>query len=116
MVIKQLIDFDGDTVALNYIGTPIDDECIPLIHEDHFPACEALCKINGFEGDVLYGDINQGVYQDWKQRFDGMIQGVKGGFRDWSAQDFEDMMTIHGNEIPKIGRQPLANNYYGQNN
>jgi len=114
MVIKQLIGYRKKAIALNYIGTPVDKDCIPLINEDHFSACETLCKINGFEVDALYNDINQGMYQDWKQRFDGMIQGVKGGFRNWSAQEFNDMVTIQGNEIPRVGRQPLLNNYYGQ--
>ena len=89
---------------------------MPTINEDHFAACETFCKINAFEVDALYGEINQGLYGDWKTRFDGMIQSAKGGFKDWSAQDYADMMTIHGNEIPRIGFQPLMNNYYGQNN
>lgn len=112
-VLKQLVNYDKDTISINYIGTPINDECMPTINEDHIIACETLCKINGFEGEVLYGEINQNVYYDWKKRFDGMIQGAKGGFKDWSAQDFGDMMIIQGNEIPRIGYQPLVTKYYG---
>ena len=114
-VLKQLIDYTEPTVSINYIGTPIDDDCIPTINEDHLPACEVFCKINAFEVDALYSEINQNVYADWKVRFDNMIQGVKGGFRDWSAQEYEDMMTIQGDTIPRIGPMPLANNFYGRN-
>lgn len=112
-VLKQLIDYEEDTISINYIGTPIGDDCMPLIDEDHIIACETLCKINGFESELLYGEITQNLYYDWKNRFDLMIQSVKGGYRNWSAQDFGDMMTIHGNEIPKIGYQPLITKYYG---
>ncbi len=114
MVLKQLVDYDKDTIAVNYVGTPIDADCMPMIHEDHYPACETFCKIQGFESDVLYNEINQGIYQDWKVRFDGMIQGVKGGFRDWSSQEFGNMTVIMGNEIPKIGYMPLSQNFYGK--
>lgn len=110
-VLKQLIDYKKDVIWINYIGTPIDEQCLPLIYEDHFPACETLCKINGFEGDALYSEVNQNIYGDWKQRFDGMIQGVKGGYRNWTAQDFADMTIIMGNEITHIGFQPLAHKY-----
>jgi hypothetical protein len=113
-VLKQLINYDCDTIAINYIGTPINKDCMPVINEDHIMACETFCKISGFEGDALYNELNYNLYQDWKVRFDGMIQGVKGGFKDWSAQDYGDMMTIMGNEIPRIGYQPLVTKYYGQ--
>ena len=113
-VIKQLINYKKDVIAINYIGTPIDKDCLPMIHEDHFPACETFCKINNFEELALYNEINQGIFNDWKVRFDGQIQGVKGGFRDWGSQEFGDMMVIHGNEIPRIGFMPLMNNSFGQ--
>ena len=111
-VIKQLVNYKKDVIAINYIGTPIDEDCLPLIYEDHYPACETFCKIQGFENEVLFGEINLTIYMDWKKRFDGMIQGVKGGFKNWTSQDFGDMMTIHGNEIPKIGYQPLSHKYF----
>ena len=112
-ILKQLVGYEKDVVMINYVGTPIDEDCIPLITEDHYPACETFCKINNFEVDALYGEISQGIYGDWKTRFDGMIQGVKGGFRDWGAQEYADMTIIMGNEIPKIGYQPLAHKYTG---
>jgi len=115
-VIKQLINYDKDVVWINYIGTPMNDDCMPLIDVDHFPACETLCKINAFEGDALYGEISQAVFMDWKDRYDGMIQGVKGGVKNWTAQDFAEMTVIMGNEIPKIGFMPLANNFTGNGN
>jgi len=112
--LKKLIDFSKDVIAINFIGNPIDDNCMPLINEDYVFACETFCKINGFENDMLYNKINQNVYFDWTNRFDGMLQGAKGSFVDWGAQEFGEMMVIMGNEIPKIGYQPLATTYYGQ--
>ncbi len=114
-VLKQLVDYTKDTISLNYVGTPIDDDCMPLIDEDHIIACETFCKINHFENDALYNSLNYNLYQDWKVRFDGMIQGAKGGFKNWGSQEYGDMMTIMGNEIPRIGFQPLVTKYYGQN-
>jgi len=108
-VIKQLLNYDKDTIWINYIGTPIDDDCMPLIKEQHYPACETFCKLQGFEYDAIYGKMNVSMYANWQQRFDGMIQAVKSDIRDWSSQEWADMTIIHGNEIPKIGYMPLAN-------
>ncbi len=116
-VLKQLVNesdsrkYDGDVIWLNYIGTALDSNCMPLIDENHFPSCETLCKINGFELEATYGEINMSIYMDWKQRFDGMIQGAKSDIRDWDSQTWKDLLVIHGNEIPKIGYQPLAHKY-----
>lgn len=112
-VLKGLVNYDKDVIWINFVGTALNKDCIPLIDESHLPACESFCKINGFESDMLYGEINQNLYMDWKQRFDGQIQGCKSDIRDWTAQTWEDLLVIHGNEIPKIGSQPLANNYTG---
>lgn len=118
-VLKQLVDpmhlkkYKGEVIWINYIGTALDDNCMPLIDENHYPACETFCKINGFELEVTYGEIAQSVYFDWKTRFDGMIQGAKGDIRDWDAKTWAELTVIHGNEIPRIGYQPLAHQYTG---
>ena len=57
--------FEEDVVWINYIGTPMGDDCIPLIYEPHYPACETFCKIQGFEGDILHGTINSSLYMVW---------------------------------------------------
>ena len=97
-------------VMINYIGTPLDENCMPLINSDHQPACETYCKINLFEEKALNNRINQNLYFDWKQRFDGMIQGVKGGVRGWDRQKWAKMTIVMGDELPHIGFMPLANN------
>ena len=109
MILKQLIDYQKDTIAINYIGTPIDkdNDYLPLIYETHYPACETFCKIQGFEYDALYGELNQNLYFDWKNRFDVMIQSVKGDYKHWTTDDFNAMVTIMGDEIPKIGFMQL---------
>jgi len=118
-VLKQIIDprtetkYEKKVIWINYVGTALDDNCIPLIDENHYPACETLCKINGFELEATYGEISMNIYMDWKQRFDGMIQGAKGDVRDWDAKTWAQMTVIMGNEIPRIGYQPLAHQYTG---
>ena len=99
-----------ETIYLNYVGTPINEDCIPLIHADHQPACETFCLINHFMEDALNNKINQNMYFDWKQRFDGMIQAAKAYGRDWDAQRLQRMDIILGSQIPKIGFMPLVHN------
>ena len=115
-VLKQLIardnqKYDKNVVWINFIGTALNSDCIPLIDENHYPACLTYCQIQGFEYEALYGEINMTVYMDWKQRFDGMIQGCKSDIRDWSSQDWEHMLVVMGNEIPRIGPMDLAHNF-----
>jgi len=113
-VVKNLYNFEGDVIWVNYIGTPMNTKtCIPYIHETHFIACVTLCQLNGFKAESLYtqSGINLSTYNTWEQRFDGMIQAPKADVRDWGAQEFADMTIIMGDEIPKIGFQPLAHKY-----
>jgi hypothetical protein len=110
----RIPDYKG-IVYLNYIGTPLDDDCYPLIHKDHQAACETYCKINSFEEDMMTGKINSNVFFDWKQRFDGMIQGAKVSFRDWDGERYEQMNIIIGSQIPKIGFVPMANDQFAGN-
>jgi len=113
-LIKQLIDFEEDVIWINYIGTPMDlKSCMPLIDANHYIACETLCIINGFAEEAMFSQsgLNQNEYQDLKLRFDNQIQAPKSDMRNWGSQDFADMVIIMGDEIPKIGFQPLANNY-----
>jgi hypothetical protein len=117
-VLKQLHmngkRFEEDVVWVNYIGAAIDTKsCMPLIFEPYYPACETFCKIQGFEAEMLMGKINGNLYFDWKQRFDLMIQGVKSDMKLWDSQEYANMTIIMGNEIPKIGYQPLAHKYTG---
>jgi len=97
-----------DIVYINYIGTPLDGDCIPMIDRNHQAACETYCRIQAFEEDLLLGKIHQSLYFDWKQRFDGMIQGAKGGFDSWDRDDWAHMLIIMGDKIPKIGHMKLA--------
>ena len=102
-------DYNHDRVMINYIGTPLDDDtCLPLINADHQPACETFCKINAFEEASAFNKISVNLYHDWKQRFDGQIQGVKGGVRGWSRDKFAKMTIIMGDKIPRIGFMTLA--------
>lgn len=101
-------DVEGDRVMINFWGTPLDDDCMPLIERVHQPACETYCKIQAFEEDMTMNKINQNLYFDWKQRFDGQIQGVKGGVEGWSSQDWAKMTIVMGDMLPKIGYMPLA--------
>lgn len=106
IIINQ--DVDNNRIMINYWGSPLDENCMPMIDRNHQPACETYCKIQAFEEDVLLNKINQNLYFDWKERYDGMIQGVKGGFDNWSSEDFAKMTIVMGDMLPKIGYMPLA--------
>ena len=103
-------NYADPVLYINYIGTPLNEDCIPLIHEDHQPACETYCKINAYAEEMLLGKINQNEYADWKIRFDGMIQSAKGSYRDYDNERLRKMDIILGSQIPKIGFMPLAHN------
>jgi len=103
-------NYKEEVIYMNFVGTPMNEDCIPLIHKDHQPACEAYCKINYFTEDALNGKINQNMYFDWTQRFDGMIQAAKAYGREWDAQRLQKMDIIFGDQIPRIGFIPLRHN------
>ncbi len=105
-------NYTEDKLYINYVGTPLDKDCLPLIHKDHQAACETYCKINSFEEDALLGQINMSVFADWKQRFDGMIQSAKVSFRDWDNSRYERMNIIMGSQIPRVGYVPMANSQF----
>jgi hypothetical protein len=102
----------GDVIYINYIGTPIDERGIPMIHKDHQPACETYCKIQAYQEDALNNTINMNIYNDFQVRFDGMCQAAKGGFRSWDSDRFQKMNIILGNQIPRIGYMPLSHSQF----
>ena len=87
-------DPKNPVVLVNYIGTALDSDCLPQIDRNHQPACETWCKIQEFEEEALHGKIDRTLYFDWKQRFDGQIQAVKGGVDKWDDQDWAKMTMI----------------------
>jgi len=101
----------GDEFFINYVGTPIDERGIPMIHKDHQPACETYCKIQAFQEEALNRTIDMNLYNNWQERFDGMCQSAKGGFRSWDSQRFQRMNIILGNQIPRIGFMPLSHTH-----
>lgn len=107
--------FLGDSVMLNYIGSPIDVDGGSLIVKGHENACEQYCKLQAFEEDYVNGKINQNAYMDWQRTFSGMMQNIKQDVKNLDMDKLNKLDIIHGNMIPRIGRLVLKQNQFSGN-
>jgi len=108
-------DFTGDTVMLNYIGSPIDVDGGSLIIKGHENACEQYCKLQAFEEDWINGKINQNAYVDWQRTFSGMMQNISQDVKNLDMDKLNKLDIIRGNMIPRIGRLVLSQNQFSSN-
>ncbi len=96
------------TIYINYIGTPIDDNGIPLIPKSQIIACETYCKLKAFEEDVAYGEFDASLYMMWDQKLTNMISAGKNDWRFKDRYAIDKLNIIHGNLVPVIANIKLA--------
>lgn len=96
------------TIYINYIGTPINENGIPLIPKSQIMACETYCKVKGFEEDVAYGLFNAQIWNLWDQKVSNMILAGKNDWRFKDRHQIDRLNIIHGNLVPVIGSIKLV--------
>jgi hypothetical protein len=105
----------GNTLSviyLNYIGTPVDEEGIPLIPKPYINGAEVFCKVKAFEEDMMQGRISAGMYELWNQQLSGMTANAKNDFRFKDQHALDKLNIIKGNLIPVIANIKLSNKYF----
>lgn len=95
-------------IFINYKGTPIDDDGIPLIPKTQQLACETYCKIKAYEEDVAYGDFNGEIWMNWKNELPNMIAAGKNDWRFMDRHAIDKLNIIHGNLVPVIANIKLV--------
>lgn len=95
-------------IYINYIGTPIDENGIPLIPKTQQIACETYCKVKGFEEDVAYGNFNAQLWMMWKNELTPMISAGKNDYRFRDRHAIDKLNIIHGNLTPVIANIKLV--------
>lgn len=95
------------TIYINYIGTPITEDGIPLIAKGHEAACELYCMTKIYFEDSLYGKINPQIYEQWSQRFNNSVIAIKQSAKrvDRAKLQTYDAMKY---SVMRIGRLQLA--------
>lgn len=106
------LDDSVETIYINYVGLPLDDDGIPLILKGHEPACETFCKINFFEEKVALGEFSPDLWEKWNQQFSGQITSAKQSVRHMDRYDIDKLNIIKGNMIIKIGSMPIKQNTF----
>lgn len=103
-------DYAEDTIYINYMGTPIDDETgYPLIIKGHENACEMFCKIRSFEEDAVLGKISYPMWDSWNMKFSGMIShAAQNPYRHKTRAHLKDLEIIRGDSLPAIGKLILS--------
>ena len=100
-------DYTDDTVFINYVGTPLSNQGIPLIVKGHENACELFCKIRTFEEDMVDGRFDKNLWMSWDQQFSGMCQNALQNWKHKTRDDINKLQVIRGNMIPVIGLTTL---------
>lgn len=100
-------DYKSDKVYINYIGTPISEDGVPLIAKGHEAACELYCMTKIYFEDSLYGRINQQLYEQWSQRFNNAVIAIRQSAKrvDRAKLQTYDAMKY---AVMRIGRLQLA--------
>lgn len=104
-----LPEYKGEYIYMNFIGTPINDDGMPMIARGHESACETYCLTRMFAEDYIYQKIHPNIYQGWMQQFTGQMVSIKQSMRRF---DRDRMNTINCMKysVMRIGNLRLASN------
>lgn len=102
------VNYDKQYIFLNFVGLPIDENGDVLIVKGHEQACETFCKIKNFEEAAMTGKFDIRLWLEFEQKFSGQIANSKYSvMRTMQRSDYNKLLIIRGNMVPKIGRISL---------
>ena len=104
-----LPDYNQDYVYINYIGTPINEDGLPMIAKGHEQACETYCLMKMFAEDYIYRKIDPNIYNLWEQKFQGQVTSIKQSLRRWDRNKL-NTMNVMKYSVMRIGNLKLASN------
>jgi len=113
--IHGLSEYNGKILNVEFLGVPLDDDCMPLIAASHKMACMQYVIMQLFAEEADY-DISKWKMQSFrKEEFSAMVTAAKQGYREWSEdainsllrfkynEPFKDLQTRYNQRIGMIG-------------
>ncbi len=99
--IHGLSAYENEVMMVEFLGVPVDDDCMPLIAASHREACNHYCIMNIIRPEAL-NDFNKfRMLEAMEERFNGMVTSVRQGFREWTEGDIERLSLHSYNEVFK---------------
>ena len=102
-------EFKNEFVYMNYWGTPITEDGIPLIAKGHEKSCELYCMTKIYFEDSIYGKINPQQYEMWCQQFNNSVIAIKQQAKRWDRSKLQTFDALKYS-VMRIGRLRLASN------
>ena len=104
-----LPDYNNDYIYINFIGTPINDDGMPMIAKGHEQACETYCLLRMFAEDSIYRKIDPNLYNLWEQKFQGQVTNIKQSVRRFDRNKM-NVLNAMKYSVMRIGNLRLASN------
>jgi hypothetical protein len=106
-VYKMVENRNQDSIYINYIGTPISDDGVPLILKTHVQACETYIQMKLYWEDTLDGKSQVGWHLS--KKFSGQVTHLKNDVTHLDAEHFNRLNVINGDMIESIGNMRILN-------
>jgi len=79
-----LSEYEGKVLTVEFMGVPLDEDCMPLVAASHKEACKKYCIMQLF-ADEAETNINMyKIQQNRTAEFAGLVIKAKQGFREWT--------------------------------
>jgi hypothetical protein len=92
--IHGLKKHDGKIMVIEFLGVPIDENCLPLIAASHRMACQDFCIINMLRPEYITDLHKSRLLFAMEESFSGKITAIKQGFREWTEADIQ-RLALH---------------------
>jgi hypothetical protein len=101
-----------DVIYINYFGSVVNEEGVPLVPKQYINAAETFCKINAFEEEVAQGTFSMSMWDLWNQQLTGQTMNARSDFRHMDQRTIDKWNIIKGNMIPIIANVKLSHKYF----
>jgi|LSQX01.2.fsa_nt_gb hypothetical protein len=117
-----LREYEGQTLNIEFMGVPMDYDCMPLVAASHKEACKKYIIMQVYADEA---DSNFNLYkiqENRKAEFAGLVVKAKQGFREWTAdaiaalsrhsynEPFKDLAARYAD---RKGFVPMINRKFG---
>jgi len=100
--------YNKDYVYINYYGTPINDQGVPMIIRGHEQACEAYCILKVYYEDILNDKVSTRSAVEMKEEFRNKLNMARRMvFRHMTREDVNKGVIIRHSMITHIGNLAL---------
>lgn len=104
---------DYQKAYINYLGTKVNDEGIPVIHQGHVNAMVTFCIMKRLEEQMLLGNVPMGLHDKYEKKFSNQITHIKQSAQYKDKQHYDNVNIIRFNMLKKVGQKRLTKNMFG---